>query len=88
MNQTKRFNREPLKLPMTRSSEVVRARRQLQYHGWPRLQMALMSLWIRWRWYTVADWRPVPPHAGHGRFGEAQRLAPKPVSLMEVAQAL
>lgn len=44
MKQTKRFNRTPLKLPMTRSSEVARARRQLQYHGWPRLQMALIVL--------------------------------------------
>ena len=44
MKQTKRFNRSPLKLPMTRSSEVARARRQLQYHGWPRLQMALIVL--------------------------------------------
>lgn len=39
MKQTKRFNRTPLKLPMTRSSEVARARGQLQYRGWPRLQM-------------------------------------------------
>ncbi len=44
MKQTKRFNRTPLKLPMTRSSEVARARRQLQRHGWPRLQMALIVL--------------------------------------------
>lgn len=44
MKQTKRFNRTPLKLPMTRSSEVARARRQLQHHGWPRLQMALIVL--------------------------------------------
>ncbi len=44
MKQTKRFNRTPLKLPMTRSSEVARARRQLQSHGWPRLQMALIVL--------------------------------------------
>ncbi|MHC1651737.1 hypothetical protein ACODUL_00330 [Stenotrophomonas maltophilia] len=44
MKQTKRFNRTPLKLPMTRTSEVARVRRQLQYHGWPRLQMALIVL--------------------------------------------
>ncbi|MBK0012953.1 hypothetical protein [Stenotrophomonas sp. S41] len=44
MKQTKRFNRSPLKLPMTRSSEVARARRHLQHHGWPRLQMALIVL--------------------------------------------
>jgi len=44
MKQTRRFNSTPLKLPMTRSSEVARARRQLQYHGWPRLQMALIVL--------------------------------------------
>ena len=47
-----------------------------------------MSILIRRRWYTVADWWPVPPHAGHGRVGEAQHLAPTPVSPMEVAQAL
>lgn len=44
MKQTRRFNRTPLKLPMTRSGEVARARRHLQHHGWPRLQMALIVL--------------------------------------------
>ncbi|AWH44491.1 MULTISPECIES: hypothetical protein [Stenotrophomonas] len=44
MKRTRRFGGSALKLPMTRSSEVARARRQLQHQGWPRLQMALIVL--------------------------------------------
>lgn len=44
MKPRKRFLPRPLKRPMTRGSEVARARRQLQHHGWPRLQMALIVL--------------------------------------------
>lgn len=36
------LSRGPLKLPLNRGSEVVRARQDLQQHGWPRLQMALI----------------------------------------------
>lgn len=42
MKRTTRFGSSTLKVAMTRSSEVARARRQLQHHGWPRLQMALI----------------------------------------------
>ena len=34
----------PLLLPLTRGSEIARARRQLQRGGWPRLQMAAIVL--------------------------------------------
>lgn len=34
----------PLLLPLTRGSEIARARQQLQRGGWPRLQMALIVL--------------------------------------------
>ncbi|HFF5964842.1 TPA: hypothetical protein ACGCF6_000154 [Stenotrophomonas maltophilia] len=42
MKRTRFFSRSPLKLPMNRGSEVVRARQHLQQRGWPRLQMALI----------------------------------------------
>lgn len=34
--------RPPVSLPSSRSTEAMRARRQLQHRGWPRLQMALI----------------------------------------------
>ncbi|MCF3471889.1 hypothetical protein GUL20_08390 [Stenotrophomonas maltophilia] len=42
MKRSRHFSRSSLTLPMNRGSEVVRARRQLQQRGWPRLQMALI----------------------------------------------
>ena len=42
MKRSGHFSRGPLKLPLNRGSEVVRARQDLQQHGWPRLQMALI----------------------------------------------
>ncbi len=42
MKRSGHFSRSPLKLPLNRGSEVVRARQDLQQHGWPRLQMALI----------------------------------------------
>lgn len=37
-----RHGRQPVSLPGSRNAETMRARRQLQHHGWPRLQMALI----------------------------------------------
>ena len=37
-----RHGRQPVSLPGSRDTEAMRARRQLQHHGWPRLQMALI----------------------------------------------
>ncbi|CAH0226217.1 hypothetical protein [Stenotrophomonas lactitubi] len=34
--------RPPVSLPSSRSTEAMRARRQLQHRGWPRVQMALI----------------------------------------------
>ena len=34
----------PLLLPLTRGSEIARARQQLQRGGWPRLQMAVIVM--------------------------------------------
>ncbi len=42
MKRSGHFSRGPLKLPLNRGSEVVRGRQDLQQHGWPRLQMALI----------------------------------------------
>lgn len=36
------IGRPPVFLPSSRSTEAMRARRQLQHRGWPRLQMALI----------------------------------------------
>lgn len=37
-----RRGRQRVLLPGSRNAEAMRARRQLQHHGWPRLQMALI----------------------------------------------
>lgn len=42
MKNSRHFSRSPLKLPVNRGSEIVRARQHLQQRGWPRLQMALI----------------------------------------------
>ncbi|TFZ44713.1 hypothetical protein E5C33_13845 [Stenotrophomonas maltophilia] len=42
MKRTRFFARSRLTLPVSRSSELVRARQHLQERGWPRLQMALI----------------------------------------------
>ncbi|WP_313297801.1 hypothetical protein [Stenotrophomonas sp.] len=42
MKHTRFFARSPLKLPVNRAGELVRARQHLQERGWPRLQMALI----------------------------------------------
>nr|WP_312250056.1 hypothetical protein [Stenotrophomonas geniculata] len=42
MKRTRFFARSPLKLPVNRAGELVRARQHLRERGWPRLQMALI----------------------------------------------